>query len=193
MSALSNFASVVLLACSVMYGQSTQSKSNAGVLSPPPEIQSLSKALVGRWSTTYKFEPGGMSADGGTGTGEEVWRTGPGGYVLLEEEKIHAPFGDVFLLALQWWDKSTMSLRGMLCNNSGPAACSVDSYSNSKLTWDEKELVIDMNFPQGGKEMLWHEVWSDITSKSFTQTGDMGEVGGPLKRAVTIKGTRVPD
>jgi hypothetical protein len=67
------------------------------------------------------------------------------------------------------------------------------SYSNSKLTWDEKELVIDISFPQGGKEMLWHEVWSDITSKSFTQTGDMAEVGGPLKRAVTIKGTRVPD
>lgn len=40
--------------------------------------------------------------------------------------------------------------------------------------------------PQGEKKMVWHEVWSDITATSFTQTGDMGEVGGPLKRALTI-------
>jgi hypothetical protein len=41
--------------------------------------------------------------------------------------------------------------------------------------------------------MKWHEVWSDNTAASFTQTGDMGELGGPLKRAVTIHGTKVAD
>jgi len=39
--------------------------------------------------------------------------------------------------------------------------------------------------------MIWHEVWSGISASSFTQTGDMGEVGGTLKRAVTIHGTKV--
>ena len=99
--------------------------------------------------------------------------------------------GEFFVFAIHWWDKSTNSLRGMLCNNSGPAACNVDSYSNSTLKWDGKQLTIDMQFPEHGKKMLWHEVWSDITSTSFTQTGDVGEVGGPLKRAVTIHGTKV--
>lgn len=160
---------------------------------PPPEMQSLEKALVGKWSTTYDFEPGGMSPTGGTGTGEEVWRLGPGGYVLMEEEHVRGPFGEVFLFALHWWDKSTNSLRGMLCNNSGPAACNVDSYFNSLLKWDGKELTIDMQFPQNSKKMIWHEVWSGITPTSFTQTGDMGEVGGPLKRAVTIHGIKNAD
>lgn len=32
---------------------------------------------------------------------------------------------------------------------------------------------------------------SGITATSFTQTGEMGEVGGPLKRAVTIHGTKL--
>jgi hypothetical protein len=41
--------------------------------------------------------------------------------------------------------------------------------------------------------MLWHEVWSDITATSFTQTGDVGEVGGALKRAVTIHGTKLAE
>jgi hypothetical protein len=159
---------------------------------PPPEILSLEKALVGHWSTTYEFEPGTMAPKvNGTGKGEEVWRTSPGAFVLMEEEDIQAPFGEMFVFAIHWWDKSTNSLRGMLCNNSGPGACNVDTYTNSTLKWDGKQLTIDMQFPQKDKKMLWHEVWSNITSTSFTQTGDVGEVNGPLKRAVTIHGTKV--
>jgi hypothetical protein len=184
-------ASVILITFPTPAGQASQNNSSNGP-PIPPIMQGLEKALVGNWHTTYKFEPGGISPAGGSGTGEEVWRTGPGSYTLLEEETIQAPFGSMYLLAVQWWDKSTNSLRGMLCNNSGPAACSIDSYSNSELTWDGKRLVIDMKFLQGGKKMLWHEVWSDITPNSFTQIGEIGEVGGPLKRAVTISGTKAP-
>ena len=168
-------------------------QSLTGAPQPPPEMQSLTKALGGKWSTTYEFAPGGMSPTGGTGTGEEVWRIGPGGYVLMEEEHVRASFGEVYLIAFHWWDKNTNSLRGMLCNNSGPAACDFNTYSNSSLKWDGKQLTIDMGFPQDGKKMTWHEVWSGITATSFTQTGDMGEVGGPLKRAVTIHGTKVAE
>jgi hypothetical protein len=50
-----------------------------------------------------------------------------------------------------------------------------------------------MGFPRGDKKMSWHEVWAGITATSFTQIGDMGEVGGPLKRAITINGTKIPD
>lgn len=157
---------------------------------PAPELQSLVKTLAGRWSTTYVF---GMSSDGRTGSGEEMWRPGPGGYVLMEEEHIKSPSEEQFLIALHWWDNTTNSLRGMLCNNSGPATCNLDTYSNSTLKWDGKQLAIDLQFPEHGKKMLWHEVWSDISSTSFTQTGDMGEIGGALKRAVTIHGTRAAE
>ena len=158
---------------------------------PAPEMQSLAKALKGNWATTYEFAPGGISPTGGAGTGEENWRTGPGGYVLIEEEHVRAPSEEVFLIAFHWWDKTTNSLRGMLCNNSGPAACDFNTYSNSSLSWNGKQLTIEMEFPQGDKKMLWHEVWSGITATSFTQTGEMGELVGPLKRAVTIHGTKL--
>ncbi len=160
---------------------------------PAPGIQSLEKALKGNWSTTYEFAPGGISSAGGTGTGEEHWRISPGGYVLMEEEHVSAPSGEMFLIALHWWDKTTNQLRGMLCNNSGPGACDFNTYSNSSLNWDGKQLTVDLGFPQGEKKMTWHEVWSGITATSFTQTGEMGEVGGPLKRAVTIRGSRSRD
>jgi len=157
---------------------------------PSPEMQSLAKALKGNWSTTYEFAPGGISPSGGTGTGEESWGAGPGGYVLMEEEHIHGPAGEMFLIAFHWWDDTTKSLRGMLCNNSGSAACDFDTYSNSSLKWDGKQLTIDLEFPQNGKKMTWHEIWSGITATSFTQTGKMGEVNGPLKTGVTIHGTK---
>ena len=157
---------------------------------PAPKLQDLEKALAGNWTTSYDFAPGGMSPTGGTGTGEENWRIGPGGYVLMEEEHVRGPAGEMFLIALHWWDNTTKSLRGMLCNNSGPAACDFNTYSNSSLSWDGKQLTIDMGFPQNGKNMTWHEVWSSITASSFTQTGDIGEVGGSLRRAVTIHGTK---
>jgi hypothetical protein len=165
------------------------SQSNAG--EPAPEMESLEKALKGNWSTTYEFAPGGLSPTGGTGTGEENWRTGPGGYVLMEEEHVHTPSEEMFLIAFHWWDKTTNRLRGMLCNNSGSAACDFNTYSNSSLNWDGKQLTIDLDFPEHGKKMTWHEVWSSITPISFTQTGEMGEVGGPLKKAVTIHGSKV--
>jgi hypothetical protein len=74
-------------------------------------MQSLAKALKGNWSTTYEFAPGGISPTGKTATGEENWRTGPGGYVLMEEEHVRAPSEEMFLIAFQWWDKITNSLR----------------------------------------------------------------------------------
>ena len=158
---------------------------------PAPEMRSLAKALSGNWTTTYEFASGGLSQTGGTGSGEENWRTGPGGYVLMEEEHVRSPSSEMFLIAFHWWDKTTNSLRGMLCNNSGPAACDFNTYSNSSLQWDGKQLTIDLQFPQSGKNMTWHEVWSGITATSFTQIGEMGAAGGPLKRAITIHGTKV--
>jgi hypothetical protein len=174
-------------------GTNSGNRPGWNVADPAPELQSLAKALTGNWATTYEFAKGGVSPNGGSGTGEENWWTGPGGYVLMEEEHVRGSSGEMFLIAFHWWDKTTNSLRGMLCNNSGPAACDFNTYSNSSLKWDGKQMVIDMEFPQNGKKMTWHEVWSGITATSFTQTGDMGELGGPLRRAVTIHGTKVAD
>ena len=44
-----------------------------------------------------------------------------------------------------------------------------------------------------GNKTLWHQVWSDITSPSFTQTGDIEEPGGATKRFFTMQAKRVGD
>jgi hypothetical protein len=156
-------------------------------------FDSLVKALKGRWETLVYEEDrqGGVAAQEAADHGEQVWRTGPGGLTLMEEEHIASRGGDQYVLALHWWDRSTNTLKGMLCNNAGSGACSIDSFFRSKLNWDGKRLTVDLVFPQGTKLMLWHEEFGDFTDTSFTQTGDMGEVGGPLRRVVTIRARKV--
>ena len=161
------------------------------VQQPSPEMQSLTKAIAGRWSTEITYGPESASSPKKVSHGEQVWRSGPGGYTLLEEERIGTSSGEQFLLALHWWDNEAKQFKGLLCNNSGTGACDVDTFYNSSLVWDGQTLSIDLNFTQAGKKMLWHEVFQDFTSTSFTQTGDMGEAGGALTRVLVIHVTRV--
>jgi hypothetical protein len=126
-------------------------------------------------------------------TGEETWRAGPGGFTFLDEVHLPTPEGEVFLLGIIWWDGKTKSFHGMECNNQLPYTCDLKGALNDiTMKWDGKEFTIDeLETSPDGKKMMWHEVWSDITPTSFTQTGDMGEPGGPFNRFLTIHGTRL--
>lgn len=159
-----------------------------------PEIQSLIKALSGKWSVSVKFEPNSAMPGGSEGNGEETWRAGPGGFTFLDEERLPTPAGDVFLLGIIWWDFKTKSLHGMECNNQFPYTCDLKGALNDiTKSWDGRQFTIDEIETHDGKKSLWHEVWSDITSTSFIQNGDMSESGGAAKRFLTIHGTKVAD
>jgi hypothetical protein len=85
-------------------------------------------------------------------------------------------------------------LRGLWCVNTNPQGCDLQSaVSGFGPKWDGKQLVIHTEFPRDGKNFVWHEVFSDITPSSFVQTADIGEKSGPLKRWITIHGTRIVD
>ncbi len=157
---------------------------------PAPELVSLTKALSGTWSATYTFIPEAPATDS-TARGEVTWEPGPGGFTLLEKEHVSRVSGEQFLLLIVWWNDSTHTFRGMLCSNSGVEACDVTSYANSTLSWDGKTFVLDFPFIEGSRHMRWHGVWSDIAATSYTETGDVGEAGGTLKRVLTIHATRV--
>ncbi|MBZ5652838.1 MAG: DUF1579 domain-containing protein [Acidobacteriia bacterium] len=160
---------------------------------PSSELQSLTKALSGEWSLNVKFEPDATMPNGLVNTGEETWRPGPGGFTLLEEEHLRMPQGEVFLLGIVWWNTATKRFQGMECQNLLPYTCDVKgAQSDITMSWDGKQFIIDeIETSTAGKKSIWHEVWSDITPTSFTQTGEYGEPGGPRKRLFTIHATRV--
>src|SRR5713101_1831263 len=68
--------------------------SKGGAPQSSPELQSLIKALSGKWSISVKFEPNAAMPNGVDGTGEEMWRAGPGGFTFLEEEHLPTPEGE---------------------------------------------------------------------------------------------------
>jgi len=183
---------VLLTVCGVSI-PTPKAQSLTSAPQPSPEIASLAKALTGEWSLSVKFEPNSSAPNGLTNTGEETWRPGPGGFTLLEEEHLRMPEGDLFLLGILWWNTATKSLHGMECQNLLPYTCYVKGAQNDiTMNWDGKQFVIDeIETSKSGKKSVWHEVWSDITSNSFTQTGEYGEPGGPRKRLFTIHATRV--
>lgn len=154
-------------------------------------MQSLQKALEGRWSVSEKYEADEWTPNGGTGYGEEVWRRGPGGFTFMEEIHDHTPGGEEFGVGFSWWDKSK-GLQGLWCVNTNPQGCDLQSaFGGFSPKWDGKQLVIHTEFPRDGKTFVWQEVFSDITPTSFIQTADIGEKGGPLKRWLTIHATRI--
>ena len=156
------------------------------------DLASLTKALSGRWSLQVKFEPSPEMPQGLTTTGEETWHTAIGGLTLLEEERVSTPAGDLSLLGIIWWDAKAKSLHGMECNNQLPYTCDLKGALNDiTMTWDCKQFEIKEWETHDNKKTLWHEVWSDITPTSYTQTGDVEESGGATIRAFTIHAKRV--
>ncbi len=175
------------------FRQTAQSQSTAKAPLPASELQTLTTALSGNWSLSVKWEPDASMPNGLVNTGEETWRAGPGGYTLLEEEHLRMPQEEAFLLGIVWWNATTKNLQGMECQNLLPYTCDVKGALNDiTMSWDGKQFVIDeIETSNTGKKSMWHEVWSDITPTSFTQTGEYGEPGGPRKRLFTIHATRV--
>ncbi len=159
---------------------------------PAPEIQSLAKALTGRWSTREKYERMFLTPDGGVGNGEQVFRPGPGGFTLLEDYHSKTPAGELLGFGLLWWDQ-TKGLQHMWCINLYPTGCEMfPAAPQPGPKWDGKRLVIHIAGEQvGDSKVDWQEILSDITPDSFTQTVDIGEPGGRLKRWLTIHSTKM--
>jgi hypothetical protein len=183
-----------LIVCFARFGSDVRAQSPAEAPMPSSDLQSLGKALAGHWSLSVRFEPDASMPSGAVSSGDETWRVGPGGSTVLEEEHLRMPQGDAFLLGIIWWNAIAKTFQGMECNSLLPSTCDVKgSLNDITLSWDGKRFVVDeIETSQSGKKSLWHEVWSDITPTSFTQTGDSGEIGQPGKRVLTIHATKVP-
>ncbi|MGH3118270.1 MAG: hypothetical protein ACRDQ2_14395, partial [Gaiellales bacterium] len=154
-------------------------------------IQTLTKALAGRWSTHEKYEPTGPTPNGGIGQGDLVWRSGPGGFTLLEEYHSKTPMGELFGFGLVWWDQ-VRGLQHMWCINVNPGGCEMfPPPPRPGPKWDGKQLALDTEVEIAGKKYAWHEAISDISATSFTQTVDIGEAGGAMKRWLTSTATKV--
>jgi hypothetical protein len=159
--------------------------------SAPAKLRSLIDALSGKWHLNVRFEPMSEMPNGLSGTGEETWHAGPGGFTFIEEERIPMPGGQGYLLGVVWWDRRENRFKGMECNNQLPFTCDLKgALTDITVSWDGKSFGLDEIETHGGKRTVWHEVWSKITATSFTQTGDVTQPDGSTSRFLTIQASK---
>lgn len=160
---------------------------------PPAEMESVEKALGGRWNVAGDFEKSREMPDGGPITGWQDWRIGPGGFTFSQEEDLHTPLGEMFGVGLMWWDKTRQSYGGLRCINVDPHGCDAGAaLSGISIKWNGKELTVDFLSKKDPSKLSWHEVFSDITPRGFTQVGYSGDAEGRLTKTLTIHAVRAP-
>ena len=149
---------------------------------PSPEMQRLFSAQLGRWSQRLQ------RPDGSSGEGEAVWRPGPGGKSLVENEYISSAGGDLFGLSVTWWDEGVKGYRALWCDNKIKNGCLVMS---KPAHWEGDQFVLRDEFERNGRKLVYKEVESEITPSTYTLTSYIGEPGSELKPTSTIHATRI--
>ena len=186
------YLAAAFICVSAGWAQQSVETDQATAAQPSPKIQSLIKALAGRWSTQEKYEPGFVTPNGGTGHGENIFRAGPGGFTLIEEYRAQTPAGRLFGLGIYWFDVSR-GLQHMWCINTYSDGCEMfPPPPQPGPKWDGNTLVLHFESGQPGKKLVFHEIFSDIAPDSFTQTAIVGEAGAPPKLWLTIHSSRIP-
>jgi len=152
-----------------------------------PDIDKLIRALSGSWSIALSFAPNEKMPKGGSGTGQETWRAGPGGLSVIEEYHSTGDEGEVSGLGVCWPDKQLSTMQALWCDSTNANGCTV---MKGGAKWDAGQLVIEDESEVDGKKLTSKEVFSDITENSFTQTLYQGHFAPDLRPFVTIHATR---
>jgi hypothetical protein len=153
---------------------------------PSQQMQRLLAVFSGKWIYQFKYEPNETRPNGGTSEGEAVFRPGPGGLSMLEDEAA----GDTSGMSVTWWDEKAQGYRAIWCDNKIPDGCIVMA---RLAKWEGDQFVLGDEFIKDGKKFVFREAISDITPTSYTQTLSQGEVGKELKRLVTIHATKASE
>ena len=146
-------------------------------------MQRVFNAFLGTWSITEKLEPSETTPTGGTGQGEEVYRSGPGGASIIEEVHVKEGSHDMSGLGVAWWDQTAQGYKVLWCNSKNQSGCILMAHV---ARWEGDQWVLGDEIERDGKKFVFKEVFSEITPTSFTQTLYQGEAGKELKRILTI-------
>jgi hypothetical protein len=149
---------------------------------PAPEMEKLIKMWAGHWTTVEQFEPSDEMPQGKQDKGAETMRPGPGGLSLIGDYESHgAPFGHMVVT----WIPKERAYKSYWLDLTQPGV------SVSTGRWEGDKLVFTSVDESTGKKLAIRDTYSDITPTSFTDTLETGPIGGPMKKILTVKYTKV--
>jgi hypothetical protein len=178
---------VALLLGMPIFAALAQSPPRAQNEKPRPEIQRVFDTFLGSWSVTEKIEPSETVPNGGTGEGEEVFKRGPGDSSFIWEIHLKEESRNLSGLGVGWWDQQLKGYRMIWCSSENRNGCIMMAHL---AHWEGNDFVLADEFDRDGKKFVFKEVFSEITTTSFTQTLYQGEAGKELRKLLAIHATK---
>jgi hypothetical protein len=154
---------------------------------PGPQMEKLLRAFEGTWLIKEELAPDAASPNGATGEGRIVWRSGSGGFSVIEDYQSKQGTRAITGLGVFWWDEAAQGYRSIWCDNTNPGGC-IDFKNVAR--WEGSQLVLVEDYDVNGKKVTFKEVFGGITSTAFTQTLFGGESGKELKVDQIIQARR---
>lgn len=158
-----------------------------GALKPAPEIQKVIDLLDGRWNLEITYEKNDYNPEGGTATGSETSRPGPGGFSLIfqtdsgDEGKASEEFAALGII--EWSPAENVYSLHWLNSLSPTSAFFKGSWEGDNLVFNGRESLM-------GPELASRHSLTEIQSDNFVYTIDMGPSPDKLQRVITIKYTK---
>ena len=172
-------------------GSLSPSQSGMDAPAPAPELQALTDALAGRWTTREKVRTHRPDAERRNRPGRSGLAIRPG--------RIHVAGG----VPLENTDGGAIRVWSHLVGpGKRPSTHVVHQRESWRVQmfpppprpgpkWNGKQLVLDTEVELAGTKYVWHEAIAVTSASSFTQTVDIGETGGAMRRWLTSDATKV--
>lgn len=154
---------------------------------PAPEMEKLSKLMVGNWTTEEKFEANDFMP-AGTGKGTESTHLGPGGLSLVSDYHSKNVMGEIQGHGMIWWDPKEEIFRNLWCDNVAPSGCELSGPGK----WEGDNLVFHDETEMLGRKIVMKVTLTDLKPDSHTFTVDLVGDNGEMQRSMTFKYTRRP-
>ena len=149
---------------------------------PAPEMKEL-RDMIGVWTTDEKFEPSPMMPPGGTATGTNTARLGPGGFSVLIDQRSKSAMGPFVGHGVFTWDPNDKVYRFTWVDSMTPG---VVIETGRK---DGDRIVLTGEAAVMGKKVAIKDVIADRTPTSYTLTSFMNDGSGE-KKIMTIRFTK---
>jgi hypothetical protein len=149
---------------------------------PSAEMKEL-RQLMGTWTTDEKFEPSPFMPPGGTATGTNTARLGPGGFSVLMEQHSKSAMGAFAGHGVFTWDPNEKAYKFFWADSMTPGVVTETGHKEGE------NLVFTGETTMQGKKIATKDVMSDRTPTSYTLTSYMNDGSGE-KQMMTIKFTK---
>jgi hypothetical protein len=149
---------------------------------PSAEMKEL-RQMIGTWTSDEKFDQSPFMPAGGTGTGTNSVRLGPGGFTVLMEQRSKGAMGAFAGHGVLTWDTNEKAYKFVWADSMGPGVVIETGHK------DGENLVFTGETVMMGKKISTKDVWSDRSPTSYTLTSFMNDGSGE-KQMMTIKFTK---